>query len=110
MVDSTLPCELITVGKLPKHRPSALWGGPGSGKSCAVCGKTIETGDVEMELQFTSEGGTGTANYHVHARCYAVWERERQNRDANSDSLPRGDDGGIIPSRERNTTNRGERG
>jgi hypothetical protein len=102
--------ELMKVGKLPRHRPARLWGGPGSGESCAVCGKTIGTGEVEMELQFTSEGGTGTGNYHTHARRFAVWERELQNEGANGHSLPEEGHEGIMTDRERNATNQRERG
>lgn len=96
----------MTAGKLPDQRPERLWGGAGSGQSCAVCGKTIGKEDVEMELQFTSEGGAGTANYHVHAQCFALWERGRRNGGSNDHSLPPEGNEGIIPGHERNPTNR----
>lgn len=108
--DSVLPGrvrELMKVGKLPRHRPARLWGGPGSGESCDVCGKTIGTGELEMELQFTSEGGTGTGNYHAHARCLAVWERELQSGGTNGRPLPEEGNVGIMAGRERDATNQG---
>ena len=103
-------CEATKVRKLPDRRPEHIWGGPGSGEVCAVCGKTIGAEEVEIELQFTSNGDSNATNYHVHARCFAVWERERRHGDANGHSLPPGSNGVIIPGRERHTTNRGKRG
>lgn len=80
--ESVLPAgaaDAMKTGKLPERRPERIWGGPGSGASCAICGKTIGTGEVEFELQFASDGSSGTANYHVHARCFAAWELERRD-------------------------------
>ena len=97
-------------GNLPDRRPQRLWGGLGTGVSCAVCGKTVGTEEVEIELQFTADGGIGAASYHVHAPCFAAWERKRRNGGSNGHLLPRGGNGGIITDRERNTTDRGESG
>jgi hypothetical protein len=97
-------------GKLPQQRPERMWGGPGSGASCAICGKTIGTEEVEFELQFVSDGGSGPASYHVHARCFAAWELERRDGGSNGHPLPRAENGGIMLGRERNTTTEGERG
>jgi len=63
--------DAVKPGKLPDRRPERMWGGPGSGGSCAICGKTIGTEEVEFELQFVSDGGSGTVSYQVHARCFA---------------------------------------
>lgn len=101
--------EAMKTGNLPDHRPEHVWGGPGSGESCAVCGERVDKEDVELEVQFTPNQGAGATNYHVHAKCFAVWELERRNGGLNGHSLPPADDGGIMPSRERNTTNQGER-
>ena len=102
--------EAMKSGNLPDHRPERMWGGPGSGAPCAVCGETVDKDGVELELQFTSDGGFDTTNYHVHAPCFAAWELERRNRGRNGHSLPLADDEGIIPGHEGNTTRRGERG
>ena len=101
--------DAMKTGSLPDHRPEHVWGGPGSGESCAVCGERVDKEDVELEVQFTPNQGAGATNYHVHAKCFAVWELERRNGGFNGHSLPAADDGGIMPSRERNTTNQGER-
>jgi hypothetical protein len=95
--------DAMKTSKLPKHRPERMWGGPGSGSSCAICGKTIGTEELEFELQFASEGGSATANYHVHVHCFAAWELERRDAKSNGHSLPYAGDGGIMLSRERNT-------
>ena len=100
--------EAMKTGNLPKHRPERLWGGPGSGASCAVCGEIVGTDDVELEFQFGSAEGPEAANCHVHARCFAAWEHER-NGSLNGHSLPPADEVGIMPSRERSTTSQRER-
>lgn len=96
--------EAAKTGKLPGHRPERMWGGPGSGATCALCGKAIATDDVELELQFASGQGFGGANYHVHVQCFAAWELGRRNAGLNGHTLPLADHGGIMPSREPNTT------
>lgn len=101
--------EAIKVGNLPDHRPEHVWGGPGSGESCAVCGDTVDKGDVELELQFAASPGAGAPNYHLHAQCFAAWELERRNGSPNGHALPLADDRGIMPGREHNRTGRRER-
>lgn len=102
--------EAMKAGRLPQDPPERMWGGPGSGASCALCGKTVGNEEVEFELQFASDRGTGTASYHVHARCFAAWELERRNEPPNGHALPEEGNKGIMPGRGRNTTVRGDRG
>ena len=102
--------EAMKAGNLPDRRPERMWGGPGSGESCAVCGKAVDKEDVELELQFTSGEGAGAANCHVHGRCFAAWELERRNGSANGQPLSQSGNGGIMPGRDRNETNTGDRG
>lgn len=102
--------EAMKAGRLPEHPPERMWGGPGSGASCAVCGKTVGKKEVEFELQFTSDGGPAPVNYHVHARCFAAWELERRNGPPQGRSLRQEGDARIMPCRERNAKKRGERG
>src|SRR6185437_12839462 len=101
--------DAMKASKLPECRPERMWGGPGTGAACAICGKTIGTGEVEFELQFASDGASGTANYHVHAQCFAAWDLERRNGSSNDRSLPQAENGGIMLDRERNTTTQGKR-
>lgn len=100
----------MTTRKLPERRPDRVWGRSGSGAPCAVCGKTIGTAEVEIELQFTSGESPDEPNYHVHAQCFTAWERERRNGASAGHSLLRGGNEGIMPSRERNKASRGDRG
>ncbi|HEY1889463.1 MAG TPA: hypothetical protein VGG63_03610 [Steroidobacteraceae bacterium] len=102
--------EAMKSGNLPHHRPQSVWGGPGSGEPCAVCDEAVDKEDVELELQFSSDGEAGTLHYHVHARCFAAWEIERRIGGSNGHSLPRSDDAGIMADHELNTTGQGERG
>lgn len=75
--------EVIRTGKLPSRRPDRMWGGPGADADCAVCGTTVPRGQVEFEIEFFENGDESKVDkYHVHVRCFAVWELERRNATA----------------------------
>ena len=65
----------IRSGKLPARRSDRMFGGPGSGQRCAVCGEPLPHEEVEIELEFNQRDGLD--QYHLHHRCYAAWEFER---------------------------------
>lgn len=68
----------IQNGKLPSRPPDRTWGGPGVGAMCAVCEKPVTTDQLEFEIQFVRDGSSpGLDKYHVHVRCFAAWEFER---------------------------------
>jgi|SoiMetStandDraft_2_1073263.scaffolds.fasta_scaffold01738_6 hypothetical protein len=72
--------EVIRTGTLPGRRPDRMWGGPGAGADCAVCGTTVPRSQVEFEIEFFENGDESKVDkYHVHVRCFAVWELERHN-------------------------------
>ena len=96
-------------GGLPEHRPERIWGGLGSGASCALCGRDIGPEEMEFELQFSSNEHRCSGNYHVHVRCFAAWEGERRNEGSNGHVLPRISDSGIMGC-ESNAASQGERG
>ena len=102
--------EAMNTGALPDSPPERMWGGPGSGASCAVCGNPVDKEEVEFELQYAAGGGAGAANYHVHARCFAVWELElRSGGGCNGQFLSQSFAEGKILHCERSGTNQGER-
>jgi hypothetical protein len=51
--------EAIDVGKLPVCSPVGMWGGPGCGASCAICGEQIGSEEVEFELEFSAGDAFG---------------------------------------------------
>ena len=68
----------IQSGKLPSRNPDRTWGGPGVVAMCAVCEKAVTKEDMEFEIQFARDGDNpGLDKFHVHIRCYAAWEFER---------------------------------
>ncbi len=72
--------EVIRTGKLPSRRPDRMWGGPGADAHCAVCGTTVPRAQVEFEIEFFENGDESKVDkYHVHVRCFSVWELERRN-------------------------------
>jgi hypothetical protein len=65
-------------GKLPQRVPDRTWGGPGIGAPCALCDQPITLDQMECEVQFAHDGvPPGLDRYHLHLRCFAVWELER---------------------------------
>ena len=73
--------KVVQDGKLPSRRPDRTWGGPGVGASCAVCGVAVERDEMEFEIQFARDGDNpGLDKFHVHIRCFAAWEFERDSR------------------------------
>src|SRR5579872_5301964 len=57
--------EAMKAGKLPDCGPEQVLGGLGSGQPCAVCDKTVEMEDVELELQFASDRDSRPTHCHV---------------------------------------------
>ena len=93
----------LRAGRLPNERPERIWGGPGMGERCAVCAERIERQQAEFELQFGKASGEMPAvgTHHVHVRCFAAWEFERQNENV----LPQHNQEGMIPADERDVAN-----
>ncbi|MGH7305384.1 MAG: hypothetical protein ACRELZ_19035 [Candidatus Rokuibacteriota bacterium] len=80
MSDEDIPGERASQGvpavRLPNRRPDRMWGGPGAGADCAICGKPAKSDAVEFEIEFVRDGtDSGLDKYHVHIHCFAKWER-----------------------------------
>ena len=70
--------EVVRTGKLPARRPDRTWGGPGVGARCEVCSEVVTKDHMEFEIQFARDGDSpGLDKFHVHIRCFAAWEFER---------------------------------
>jgi hypothetical protein len=71
--------EVLRRGNLPNRRPDRTWGGPGVGAACVVCHLAVNPDQMEFEMEFAHEGDNPWLDdYHVHIRCFAAWEFERQ--------------------------------
>jgi hypothetical protein len=69
--------ELIQAGTLPDRPPDRMWGGPGGGGDCTICGAQVKRDEVEFEIEFARNGeGTDLSRYHVHLRCFTAWDAE----------------------------------
>jgi len=63
---------------MPDRDPDRMWGGPGAGGPCAVCGTALRPGELEMELEFQQNGDSADpASYHLHVRCFSAWYAEK---------------------------------
>jgi hypothetical protein len=70
--------EALHAGKLPRREPDYTWGGNGCGATCTICQELVRADQVEYEVQFAHDGSRrGMDQFHMHFRCFAVWERER---------------------------------
>jgi hypothetical protein len=84
----------IRAGMLPRQPQVSVWGGPGAGASCAVCGSTVARDGHGFELEFRDAMGQLERRY-VHIPCFAAWDSEcRSLLQADSNS-------GTISDRER---------
>jgi hypothetical protein len=69
---------VVQSGKLPARAPDRTWGGPGVGAACTVCERPVTKDEMEFEIQFEHDGSNpGLDKFHVHIRCFAAWEFER---------------------------------
>jgi hypothetical protein len=68
--------EAMRAGNLPLRSPDRLWGGPATGDRCAVCGDSTTPGEIALEIEFTRASEAGRTSYHVHPRCFAIYNRE----------------------------------
>jgi hypothetical protein len=60
---------------LPDRRPDRMWGGPGVGADCAICGAPVMRNELELEIEFARDGDdSSTDKYHVHIRCFGARE------------------------------------
>ena len=71
--------DAIQNGNLPTRSPDRIMGGPGCGEVCALCGVTLGRRQMELEPEFRQEGEISELHkYHLHPRCFAAWECERE--------------------------------
>ena len=66
--------ELIREGRLPDRAPARVWGGPGSGVTCALCAEAIPAS--EMEYEADAAVGSAVQTLHFHFVCHAAWQLE----------------------------------
>jgi hypothetical protein len=88
---------IIRDGGLPNRSPNQVWGGPGTGARCAICGSLTTHDEVELEVEF-SEGSPGS--YYFHLRCFSMLELERQSLSSRAAVSP-------LPESLHRTHNRG---
>jgi hypothetical protein len=72
--------ERIEQARLPRNKPSRMWGGRGSGKTCSLCDRPIADSEPEMELEY--EGDPSQPVVRFHLQCQTVWEEVRQARNS----------------------------
>jgi hypothetical protein len=67
--------DVIRSSRLPLRKPDRMFGGPGSGALCPVCGELATKKELELEIEFNRHSVVD--RFHLHPRCYAAWEFER---------------------------------
>src|SRR4030095_4828484 len=80
----------IHLGKLPWRQPDRLWGGHGVGIVCALCRRLVARDQFDVAVEFARNGpGPGLDKYHLHLRCFAAWEFEREQPRGSSEQFHR---------------------
>jgi hypothetical protein len=93
--------EAMQAGKLPGCIPPRMWGGPGVGACCTICGRPAQPDEVELE--FARDGhDRHPGNHHVHVQCFAAWEFEYHH------NLPIPGNDRMIAGHEGDETEEGE--
>ena len=65
---------------LPRTPAQRIWGGHGCGKPCPVCGGLVEPTQLEFEVEFAAaDGGDAVREFHMHLRCFEVWETAKES-------------------------------
>lgn len=72
--------EAIQSGVLPRDRPEGVWGGPGSGEDCSVCGRPVKTDELGYEIEI--DGSSGPDSLQLHIQCFTAWDLQCQEFDA----------------------------
>jgi hypothetical protein len=86
--DSTLRAKAraaLDAGTLPNRRPDRMWGGPGAGARCTICGAAVTHDELELEMEFTPEAGSDSGKHHIHIRCFSALEAEMRARKPDGD-------------------------
>lgn len=52
----------------------SVWGGPGEGAVCSVCGLPIRRDEHELELRIDNNGAL--IALRLHPSCHVAWEME----------------------------------
>jgi hypothetical protein len=62
--------KMLWDGRLPYTRPAMVYGGPGDGERCAVCGKAT----VSTQLVMVIPDASGAKVLHLDADCFQLWD------------------------------------
>lgn len=78
---SSRPKSARECGDFPHRQPLRSWAGPGTGKPCSICGRSIPREEFELELEFgENDGGT----HIVHVSCFRSWRTEEPGKTGTS--------------------------
>jgi hypothetical protein len=56
---------------LAARAPLRTWAGQGTGQKCHLCGRPIESGEIEYEVENAGK------RLHFHFRCQQAWEEQQ---------------------------------
>jgi hypothetical protein len=61
----------------PRVALTACGAAPAQAKSAGSATRASTKDDLEMQIEFAHEAADGVDKYHLHIRCNAAWEFER---------------------------------
>jgi len=75
--------DALREGRLPLGRPVRVWGGPGGGDLCIVCGTPVSADEIDYELALPpADSGGSATTVHLHQGCFRAWQIELERLDA----------------------------
>lgn len=63
--------ELIGCGQLPPLRGNVAWAGYGTGKTCCICGNSVQGSEVEYQVELGQRRVSD-----CHFECFLAWQEE----------------------------------
>jgi hypothetical protein len=69
-----IPRENPKTKRLASGDVVTTWAGPGSGRLCSGCSRSIDFTQVECEVELRTEPTIKTLRFHTE--CYSIWSGE----------------------------------
>lgn len=66
----------IADGTLPRCERPRIYAGKSDGDSCEACGRAIDCGDWEFEIELLNDARLPTCKVTMHRECFGIWQDE----------------------------------
>ncbi len=75
----TMARKALVGQRIPVRTGDRMWGGPGHGGPCSLCGVVLSREIIGLEVEFRADvPGSPPSTHQFHVLCFAAWEAERR--------------------------------